>query len=81
MLNRQIRDAEGKLHKFGQSNPRGERLLTVTVVGMVFALVVALEVEDISRFGPLRNCNRIRIWGLRPMVWEEKISMRNFGLM
>jgi transposase len=51
VLNQLIRDAEGKLRQFSQIDPRVKRLLTVPGIGPILALVVALEIEDIERFG------------------------------
>jgi transposase len=69
VLNQLIRDSERELHRFGQSAPRVKRLLTVPGIGPVLALVVALEIEDIERFGS--SAKLVSYSGLAPTTYSS----------
>jgi transposase len=69
VLNQLIRDSERELHQLAQSDPRVKRLLTVPGVGPILALVVALEIEDIERFGT--SSKLVAYCGLAPTTYAS----------
>lgn len=69
VLNQLIRDAEGKLRQFSQTDLRVKRLLKVSGIGPILALVIVLEIEDIERFGS--SAKLVSYSGLAPTTYAS----------